>query len=270
MSTEANTTQMQVIEDLRSEVSKLRANLNAANTRVEVLARALEPLAVLYHEAMDDAPRPVVPLLEHPIPRVLRFADLKQARDAYMQAMLPDVSRAPESEGDTAVVDVWCDGSGTSLDSEAGAGIVLMVPGYDRVERGIYLGHGTNNFAELSAIRNAVLLLAEMKVPPTRKIRVYSDSEYAIGALTKSWDIKANADIVDATKAVCRTYPRLGLFHVKGHAGNEGNEAADKLAGAAAAAKTDVFSVASAVEILRAHKAAQRAARLHKEHKIAP
>jgi len=269
MSSEVDDVRAHVIEQLRDEISKLRATLNAANTRVELLARGLEPLATLYHEAMDDAPRPVVPLIEHPIPRVLRLADLKAAREAYVQAMLPDFSGAQTADVE-APIEAWCDGSGTSLDSEAGGGIVLMVPGCDRVERGIYLGKGTNNFAELNAIRHAVLMLTEMKVPTSRKILVYSDSEYAIGALTKSWDIKANADIVDATKAVCRRYPGLRLIHVKGHAGNEGNEAADKLAGAAAAAQSDVFSVAQAVEILRAHKAAQRSARQRKEHKIAP
>ncbi len=258
-----------LIEKQREEIALLRASLNDAQQRIALLASGLEPLASLYHEAMDTASEPRVVVLAHPIPRVLDLSVLKSAREAFTRAMLPNLGATADA-GPALTVEVWCDGSGTSMDSEAGCGVVIVVPDAPKIERGFYLGHGTNNFAELSAIRRAVLLLEELKVPRTAKIRVHSDSEYAIGALTKSWDVKANADLVADTKAVCRRYPGLELFHVKGHAGNAGNEAADKLAGAAAASQGDIFSVAHAVDIMRAHKAAQRAQRQGKEHKIAP
>lgn len=260
---------LKLIEQQREEIARLRATLGDTQQRVELLAKGLEPLASLYHDAMDAAAEPRVVLLAHPIPRILDLSLLKSARELFTQAMLPNVA-ASAAVASSLVVEVWCDGSGTSLDSTAGCGIVIEIPDLPKVTRGVYLGRGTNNFAELNAIRHAVLLLEELKVPRTAKIRVHSDSEYAIGALTKSWDVKANADLVADTKAVCRRYPGLGLFHVKGHAGNEGNEAADKLAGAAAASQGDVFSVEQAVDIMRAHKAAQRSQRQSKEHKIAP
>lgn len=255
--------QAKLIDSLRQEVALLRTTLNTATKRADLLTRGLEPLVALYYSAM---PLVEVVLSTEPQPRSLALEHLKRAHELFMQAQLPNCGEIALS--DETPIDVWCDGSGTTLDSNAGCGVVIAVPGVPRVELGKYLGKGTNNFAELSAVRVAIVALRMMNVPASRRVRIHTDSEYTIGSLTKGWTAKANGELVATIKDMCRSYPGVVLLHVKGHAGNEGNEAADRLAGAAASSQGDVFSLERALEILRAKRTAQKQARALVEHKV--
>jgi ribonuclease HI len=64
-------------------------------------------------------------------------------------------------------------------------------------------------------------------------LRVYTDSTYAIGVLTKGWKAKANQELVQSVKNALAELEDVSLIHVRGHAGVELNEAADQLAVAA-------------------------------------
>ena len=80
-----------------------------------------------------------------------------------------------------------------------GIGVVVLDDG-ERQELGEYLGIGTNNIAELIAIERGLELVADAQ-PRTAardapRVRVYSDSGYAIGLLDKGWKAKANQELV--------------------------------------------------------------------------
>ena len=102
----------------------------------------------------------------------------------------------------------------------------------ERRELSEYLGVATNNVAELTAILRAVEAL-EVDLP----LVVHTDSQYAIGVLTKNWKPKANQELIQRIKQRMQTVRRLELVYVPGHAGVSLNERADELARAAVAAR---------------------------------
>lgn len=121
---------------------------------------------------------------------------------------------------------VWGDGSGTSSDKPAGIGCVVECPCGRITEVSENIGLGTNNKAELMAIWRGL-----QEVPDTkREILVHSDSEWAMGALTKDWKIQKNASLVDRIKSDLRHRMNVRFEHVKGHSGIKQNERCDKLA----------------------------------------
>ena len=104
-----------------------------------------------------------------------------------------------------------------------------MFDGATRTELGEYLGVGTNNIAELTAILRAV----EIASADGRTLVVHTDSQYAIGVLQKGWKAKANAELIADIKAALAARRHIDLVYVPGHAGVEWNERADELARAA-------------------------------------
>jgi ribonuclease HI len=85
----------------------------------------------------------------------------------------------------------------------------------------------TNNRAEISAVL-AVLSLA----PPTLPLKIYSDSEYTIKVAMGTYQMKANPDLWEIYRELCRYRKQAPTFEwVRGHAGQLHNERADELAG---------------------------------------
>ena len=64
----------------------------------------------------------------------------------------------------------------------------------------------------------------------SKPIRVYADSEYAIGVLTKEWKPKANLEIIKVIRDLISQFPDISFHKVKGHANITLNERADALA----------------------------------------
>ncbi len=126
----------------------------------------------------------------------------------------------------------YTDGACTGNPGPAGLGVVLM-DGADRRELSMYLGHATNNIAELTAIEEALKIAKE----PTRPLVIHTDSQYAIGVLSKGWKAKANQELIARIKATLKPFKKLELRYVKGHAGIPDNERADELARAAVTAQ---------------------------------
>ena len=120
-----------------------------------------------------------------------------------------------------------CPGNGKSPSGgPMGAGIVGRAGKVER-EWAIPLGLGTNQKAELLAIREALLKVKDRR---ETDVRIHTDSAYAIGCLTQNWKVKANKDLVDEVRrlaAECRTFR---MTKVAGHAGVPANERADELA----------------------------------------
>lgn len=129
--------------------------------------------------------------------------------------------------GDT--VHVWTDGACSGNPGPMGIGIVVVV-GDKRREHGEYLGRGTNNIAELTAIRRGLEIAGELAPSQDRPFRVYSDSSYAIGLLSQGWKAKANQELVAELREFLRGYRSLRMVKVEGHAGVPENERCDLLA----------------------------------------
>lgn len=101
------------------------------------------------------------------------------------------------------------------------------------------LGAGTNNIAELEAIRR-VLTAAPDHTP----LRILTDSEYALNAITKwargwaraGWrtksgqPVKNRARIEAITTTIANRAGTVNIEWVRGHNGHPLNEAADQLA----------------------------------------
>ena len=123
------------------------------------------------------------------------------------------------------IIHVYTDGASSGNPGPAGIGIFLR---YGLHEKKIsqYIGIATNNIAELEAIRVG---LAEIKNPEL-PVRIYTDSNYALGLLTLEWKPKKNKELVASIKKLMHTFNDLQFVKVRGHAGDEGNEVADRLA----------------------------------------
>jgi ribonuclease HI len=127
---------------------------------------------------------------------------------------------------------VYTDGACHGNPGPMGIGIVILDRGQRR-EVSEYLGEGTNNIAELTAILRALEL-----IPPserTRTVLVHSDSAYALGLLSQGWKAKKNVELVDSLRRQAAEFPNLRTIKVAGHAGVSENERCDQLANAAVA-----------------------------------
>jgi ribonuclease HI len=126
----------------------------------------------------------------------------------------------------------YTDGSGTVAHRPAGAGVVVYDDGVAVLEASRALGLGTNNHAELSAIRVALALTDEWRA---RTLTIRTDSEYCIGVLTDPRGPQRgqrNGRLIHLIRLAMEG--REIVFEwVKGHAKIEGNCRADHLAGLA-------------------------------------
>jgi ribonuclease HI len=122
-------------------------------------------------------------------------------------------------------IHVWTDGACEGNPGPAGLGVVI-IDGAERRELSEYLGQGTNNIAELTAILRGLESIADRKRP----VIVYSDSQYSIGLLTQNWKAKANKELVDELRGLTREFADLRFVKVAAHSGIPLNERVDELA----------------------------------------
>ena len=156
-------------------------------------------------------------------------------------------------------VDGACPRNGTA-DARAGVGVWFGADSPHNVSRPVTGDVHTNNVAELQAIAAALEALEAMQAVeagpstkpdtpgPTAPVTIFTDSMYALNALTL-WAPKwarcgwrtaaggpvANQDLIVRTLAMLQRAPHVTLAYVAGHAGVPGNEGADALARAGAA-----------------------------------
>jgi ribonuclease HI len=120
--------------------------------------------------------------------------------------------------------EAWTDGACSGNPGPAGLGIVLFDDEH-RTEISEYLGHATNNVAELTAVLRAL-----ERIPRTQPAVIRTDSQYSIGVLQKGWKAKANTELVASVKRELAGRPSTRLVYTPGHAGVSFNERADQLA----------------------------------------
>jgi len=168
-----------------------------------------------------------------PAPRNLAPADATESEPTPRQTPPPGTGKEriqpPDTGASGDTVHVWTDGACSGNPGPMGIGI-LVIAGDKRKEHGEFLGRGTNNIAELTAIRRGLEIAATVAPGQARPIRVYTDSSYAIGLLSQGWKPKANQDLVADLRQFMRRYPRLRMVKVEGHAGVPENERCDLLA----------------------------------------
>jgi ribonuclease HI len=132
--------------------------------------------------------------------------------------------KAPEKpEGEELLV--FADGACSGNPGPAGVGVIALW-GDEKRELSEYIGEATNNIAELTGVLRAVELAHELGKP----LRLYTDSQYSIGVLTKGWKAKANKELIAKVREALNAHPDAKLFHVRGHKGVKLNEHADELA----------------------------------------
>ena len=122
----------------------------------------------------------------------------------------------------------YTDGACSGNPGPAGIGVVLVC-GDKRKEISAYIGEGTSNIAELSAVVAALEAIKDR----TREVVVHTDSSYTIGVLSKGWKAKKNVELIAQTRALAAAFSNLRFQWVPGHSGVVENERCDELARAA-------------------------------------
>jgi ribonuclease HI len=139
----------------------------------------------------------------------------------------------PPDLEDPDCIRIYADGASSGNPGPSGIGVLLRYREHEKeISRNI--GLGTNNIAELEAIRTGLLEVKNPDLP----VRVYTDSGYAYGLLTLGWKAKKNMKLVNDIRVLMKRFKNLTFIKVKGHSGIEGNERADKLATSAILQKT--------------------------------
>jgi ribonuclease HI len=126
--------------------------------------------------------------------------------------------------------EIWTDGACSGNPGPMGIGVVILEGG-KRKEVGEYLGIGTNNIAELVAVERGLEVAGQLGITgKDRRVRVYTDSSYSIGVLSKGWKAKANQELVARLRKRLAGLPNVEFVKVSGHAGVPENERCDELA----------------------------------------
>ncbi len=190
---------------------KADGNLDEKEGRVEIRYRATDARA--YHARSSN----------------LTLLEALHADDAVVPAEAPGAKKTKTAAAPTHAdyLGSWIaytDGACTGNPGPAGSGTIVIAPGGKIRESYAYLGEGTNNVAELTAILKAL-----EGTPKEEPLVVHTDSKYAIGVLEKNWKAKANTELITKMRGALKGR-KVRFVYVPGHAGVPLNERADELA----------------------------------------
>jgi len=121
---------------------------------------------------------------------------------------------------------LYTDGACSCNPGPAGAGVLMRYLHHEkRISK--FLGHATNNIAELTAIKIGL----ESVTDNSKLIVVYTDSQYSIGVLSNpTWKPKKNKELIKEIKDLISTFKSVDFQWVKGHADSTENNIVDELA----------------------------------------
>ena len=139
------------------------------------------------------------------------------------------VEKLLKSFASNAVI-CFTDGSCQGNPGPAGVGVFMEVPGGEQHTESIFLGQGTNNVAELTAIETALKMVEAHNIPDVTPVEIMTDSKYSHGILTLNWKAKVNQELVQRIKQRIQNRGKVRIHWVAGHAGIPQNERADELA----------------------------------------
>ena len=118
-------------------------------------------------------------------------------------------------------LEAYIDGGSRGNPGEAGIGVYF--PGVARIAE--YLGTGTNNFAEYSALVTALRFAVFTRC---EELHVFADSELVVKQIQGEYQVKNESIrlLYDSAGRWIRLIPRFSISHVR----RENNKEADKLA----------------------------------------
>ena len=127
---------------------------------------------------------------------------------------------------------VFTDGACKGNPGSMGAGIIIVDPTNEihTISLSQFLGKGTNNIAELTAIKIGL----ELSSVYDRPIQLFTDSKYSINVLTRFNAFKNKALIAEIKQMMTKHKYGVTLNYIKGHHTNPYNNQADRLASTAA------------------------------------
>jgi ribonuclease HI len=201
--------------DVWARVDAGGALIKDAEGRVEVIYKPVAGARVYRAGARNLAPAPGADSAPIEVEVGARAPERPRAAAAGPSATVADAD----------AIHVWTDGACEGNPGPAGLGVVI-IDGAERRELSEYLGQGTNNIAELTAILRGLETIADRRRP----VVVYSDSQYSIGLLTQNWKAKANAELVAKLRGLTRQFADLRFVKVAAHSGIPLNERVDALA----------------------------------------
>lgn len=196
---------------------------DADGGRVEIRYKATDPRA--YRAALSNLRRvDGAPLL--PDDACVSGAYVPLRAPAAPAGKAKAAATTPLAGGDGRAWVAYTDGACSGNPGPAGAGMVVIDPKGVIAESYESLGVGTNNVAELTAILRAL----ESIPADAAEVVIHTDSQYAIGVLTKGWRPKANQQLIADIRRVLTERKNVRFVYVPGHAGVPMNERADALA----------------------------------------
>ena len=154
----------------------------------------------------EEMPKGVPPLKKNPV---------KKKKITSMNH--PDIEKN--------VITIYTDGASSGNPGPSGIGVFMQYGTHER-EISKHIGNSTNNIAELTAVKTALMELKRRDLP----IVLYTDSSYVCGLLISGWKAKKNIALVASIKKLMVQFDNLKIIKVKGHDGINGNERADQLA----------------------------------------
>ena len=140
-------------------------------------------------------------------------------------------------------VQIYTDGACDPNPGATGSGLVVYELGkLTTLKYGYHSPNGTNNTAELIALREAIKL-AHLYIEKGQPVEILSDSDYSLKAVfvwSQGWKNKnwtkggsapiQNLELIKECYALSRPLiGRVQMTHVRAHAGTQGNELADRL-----------------------------------------
>jgi ribonuclease HI len=200
--------------DVWARVDDQGAPLADKTGRVDVLYK-VTPGGKLYRASVQN--------LEARAGEVLELAEEPAA--AAPAAARTAKGGANASAAPADALHVWTDGGARPNPGPASIGVVI-VDGKQHLELSEFIGEGTNQIAELTAMLRGLQEVTDRQRP----VVVYSDSAYAIGLLSQNWKAKANVELVAELRELCRQFRDLRFVKVLGHSGISLNERTDQLA----------------------------------------
>jgi ribonuclease HI len=159
-------------------------------------------------------------------PSTVQLQEKRKTDNKKSGGEIPTDDSKPRDESDCQdKICVFTDGASSGNPGPSGVGVVLHYGEHEK-EISQFIGHATNNIAELKAIDVGLSALKNRDIP----VRVFTDSKYAYGLLVLNWKPKKNQELVESIKKKMSKFKDLEIIKVKGHSGHPENEKADYLA----------------------------------------